>query len=127
MSARRLVAMVAIIGDAHGGRQAINDSGATRHSAILNVLATAAQVDPEAAELLAQIRRQRYTGQSGIVDALRDACALDSDLDTDEAKDIVYALLSPEVHLILTVERDWPADRYERWIARSLRTLLGTG
>jgi AcrR family transcriptional regulator len=98
-----------------------------RSSAILNVLATAAQVDPEAAELLAQIGRQRYTGQSRIVAALRDSGALDSDLDTDEANDIVYALLSPEVHLILTVERGWPADRYERWIARSLRTLLRTG
>ena len=95
-----------------------------RSSAILNVLATAAQVDPEAAELLAQIRRQRYTGQSRIVAALRDTGALDPDLDPDEANDIVYALLSPEVHLILTVERGWPADRYERWIARSLSTLL---
>jgi AcrR family transcriptional regulator len=95
-----------------------------RSSAILNVLATAAQVDPEAAELLAQIRQQRYTGQSRIVAALRDTGALDPDLDTDEANDIVYALLSPEVHLILTVERGWPADRYERWIARSLSTLL---
>jgi AcrR family transcriptional regulator len=95
-----------------------------RSSAILNVLATAAQVDPEAAELLAQIRRQRYTGQSRIVAALRDTGALDHDLDTDEANDIVYTLLSPEVHLILTVERGWPADRYERWIARSLSALL---
>jgi hypothetical protein len=73
--------------------------------------------------LLAQFRRQRYTGQSRTVAALRDTGALDPDLDTDEADDIVYALLSPEVHLILTVERGWPADRYERWIARSLSTL----
>jgi len=98
-----------------------------RSSAILNVLATAAQVDPEAAELLAQIRQQRYTGQSRIVAALRGTGGLDPDLDPDEANDIVYALLSPEVHLILTVERGWPADRYERWIARSLSTLLRTG
>jgi AcrR family transcriptional regulator len=98
-----------------------------RSSAILNVLATAAQVDPEAAELLAQIRQQRYTGQSRIVAALRGTGGLDPDLDPDEANDIVYALLSPEVHLILTVERGWPADRYERWIARSLSTFLRTG
>jgi AcrR family transcriptional regulator len=97
-----------------------------RSSAILNVLATAAQVDPEAAELLAQIRQQRYTGQSRIVAALRDTGGLDPDLDPDEANDIVYALLSPEVHLILTIERGWPADRYERWIARSLSTLLNS-
>jgi TetR/AcrR family transcriptional regulator, regulator of autoinduction and epiphytic fitness len=97
-----------------------------RSSAIQHVLATAAQVDPDAAELLAEIRRQRHTGQSRIVAALKARDALDPGLDTSEAADIVYTLLSPEVHRILTVERGWPADRYERWIARSLATLLRT-
>ena len=95
-----------------------------RSSAILHVLATAAQVDPDAAELLAEIRRQRYTGQSRIVAALQAQGALDPGLDSSEAADMVYALLSPDVHRILTVERGWPADRYERWIARSLSALL---
>ena len=98
-----------------------------RSSAIQHVLATAAQVDPDAAELLAEIRRQRHTGQSRIVAALDARGALDPDLDKTEAADIVYALLSPEVHRILTVERGWPADRYERWITRTLSTLLPTG
>ena len=98
-----------------------------RSSAIQHVLATAAQVDPEMAELLAEIRRQRHTGQSRIVAALDARGALDPGLDKAEAADIAYALLSPEVHRILTVERGWPADRYERWIARSLSTLLPTG
>jgi AcrR family transcriptional regulator len=95
-----------------------------RSSAIQHVLATAAQVDADAADLLAEICRQRHTGQSRIVAALDARGALDPGLDTSEAADIVYALLSPEVHRILTVERGWPADRYERWIARSLSTLL---
>lgn len=95
-----------------------------RSSAILHVLATAAQVDPDAAGLLAEIRRQRHSGQSRIVTALDATGALDPGLDKAEAADIVYALLSPDVHRILTVERGWPADRYERWIARSLATLL---
>jgi TetR/AcrR family transcriptional regulator, regulator of autoinduction and epiphytic fitness len=98
-----------------------------RSSAIQHVLATAAQVDPEMAELLAEIRRQRHTGQSRIVAALDARGALDPSLDKTEAADIAYALLSPEVHRILTVERGWPADRYERWIARSLSTLLPAG
>ncbi len=98
-----------------------------RSSAILHVLATAAQVDPDAAELLAEIRRQRHTGQSRIAAALQARGALDPGLDISEAADFVYALLSPEVHRILTVERGWPADRYERWIARSLSTLLPAG
>jgi len=95
-----------------------------RSSAILHVLATAAEVDADAAGLLAEIRRQRHTGQSRIVAALDATGALDPSLETAEAADIVYALLSPDVHRILTVERGWPADRYERWIARSLAGLL---
>jgi AcrR family transcriptional regulator len=98
-----------------------------RTSAIQHVLATAAQVDPDAAEVLAEIRRQRHTGQSRIVAALDARDALDPGLDKTEAADIVYALMSPEVHRILTVERGWPADRYERWIAWSLNTLLPAG
>jgi hypothetical protein len=74
--------------------------------------------------LLAETRRQRYTGQARIVAALEASGALDPDLDTAEAADIAYAALSPDVHRILTVERGWPADRYERWIARSLGALL---
>jgi TetR/AcrR family transcriptional regulator, regulator of autoinduction and epiphytic fitness len=97
-----------------------------RSSAIQHALASAAQVDAEAAQLLAEIRRQRHTGQSRIVAALDARGALDPGLDTSEAADIVYALLSPEVHRILTVERGWPADRYQHWIARSLATLLPT-
>jgi AcrR family transcriptional regulator len=98
-----------------------------RSSAIQHVLATAAQVDADAAELLAEIRRQRHTGQSRIVAALAATGALDPGIDKAEAADITYALLSPEMHRILTVERGWPADRYERWIARSLATLLPAG
>jgi AcrR family transcriptional regulator len=98
-----------------------------RSSAIQHVLATAADVDADAAGLLAEIRRQRHVGQSRIVAALDTTGTLDPSLDKAEAADIVYALLSPEVHRILTVERGWPADRYERWIARSLATLLPAG
>jgi hypothetical protein len=53
----------------------------------------------------------------GDVSALDATGALDPGLDKSEAADIVYALLSPDVHRILTVERGWHADRYERWIA----------
>ena len=47
-------------------------------------------------------------------------------LDSSEAADMVYALLSPDGHRILTVERGWTADRHKRWIARTLSTLLRT-
>ena len=95
-----------------------------RSSAILRVLATAAAVDPDAAQLLDEIRRQRHTGQSRIVAALSALGALDPDLEYSEAADIAYVALSPEVHHILTAERGWTAGQYERWLIRSLGALL---
>src|SRR5690242_2213877 len=59
-----------------------------RASAIQHVLATAAQVDREAADLLAEIRRQRYTGQSRIIPALEARHAVDPDVDAAEAADL---------------------------------------
>jgi TetR/AcrR family transcriptional regulator, regulator of autoinduction and epiphytic fitness len=95
-----------------------------RSSAIMRVLATAAQVDPDAAQLMDEIRRQRHTGQSRIVAALSARGALDPDLEFSEAADITYAVFSPDVHHILTVERGWTAGQYEQWLVRSLAALL---
>ena len=95
-----------------------------RSSAIMYVLATAAQVDAEAGQLMEEIRRQRHTGQSRIVDALCALDAVDTSLEYRDAVDLIYVALSPDVHRILTVERDWSADRYEQWVIRSLGLIL---
>jgi AcrR family transcriptional regulator len=95
-----------------------------RSSAIMHVLATAAQVDPGAAQLMREIRRQRHAGQSRIVAALSALDALDPELEYSEAADIAYAALSPDVHRILTTERGWTAAQYEQWLIRSLGLLL---
>jgi len=91
-----------------------------RSSGILHVLASAAQVDSEAADLLTEIRRQRYTGQSRIVTALAERGALDPAVEPSEAADFVYLLWSPDVHRILTVERGWTAEQYEAWLTKAL-------
>ena len=101
------------------GRELMERSAAVQH-----VLATAATVDPEANELLAEIRRQRHTGQSRIIAALARHDALDRGVARSELEDIVYALLSPDLYRVLTVERGWTSHRYEAWIARLLKTTL---
>jgi TetR/AcrR family transcriptional regulator, regulator of autoinduction and epiphytic fitness len=95
-----------------------------RSSAIMRVLATAAAVDPEAAQLMDEIRRQRRVGQSRIVAAFSALDALDPELGISEAVDMTYVALSPDVHHILTVERGWTAEHYEQWLIRSLGALL---
>lgn len=95
-----------------------------RSAALQHVLATAAIVDADAAELLDEVHRQRHVGQSRIVAAIIARDALDPTLTRREAEDTVYALLSPDLHRVLTSERRWSADRYQRWLSRSLRALL---
>lgn len=95
-----------------------------RSAPMLRVLASAATVDPEAARLLEDVRRQRMTGQSRIADALARRKALRRGLTRSEAADIVYALWSPEMHQVLTEERHWSHDRYEEWLATAMRSLL---
>jgi AcrR family transcriptional regulator len=95
-----------------------------RSAPILGVLATAATVDPEAARLLDVVRRQRLTGQSRIADALVSRKALRPELSRSEAVDVIYALLSPDMHRVLTEERRWSPEQYEEWLAQALKRLL---
>lgn len=36
------------------------------------------------------------------------------------AADILYALASPDIYLLLTEDRNWTAADYEEWLCRSL-------
>jgi AcrR family transcriptional regulator len=104
---------------AHIARELLDRSAPIQH-----VLASAATVDAEAAELLATSRTQRLLGQSRIVQALAGSGALAPGLAVTQAADVVYTLMSPDVHRILTAERQWTPDDYETWLASTLRAVL---
>lgn len=95
-----------------------------RSAPIQHVLRGAATVDPEASELLALVRNQRLEGQSRVARALAARGALAEGITEAAAADTIYTLMAPEVHHILTVERAWSADSYERWLASALCTVL---
>jgi hypothetical protein len=85
-------------------------------------------VDAEAAKLLEKKRQERANGQARVVDGLRRRKALRTELDAGQALDVVYALMSPELHRVLTVERGWDEQRYEQWLGDTLcATLLADG
>lgn len=98
-----------------------------RSAPLQNVLISSAGVDVEAAEMLAVLRRQRHIGQSRIVRALAGSGHLRRGLTTAAAADILYALMSPEMFHIFTVERGWTEARYERWLTTALRAQLLDG
>jgi TetR/AcrR family transcriptional regulator, regulator of autoinduction and epiphytic fitness len=88
------------------------------------VLTSAAGSDPAAAELLGHIRQQRGQGQGRIARTLSRAHALKPGLRERDAADLIHALMSPEVYLLLVVERGWTPERYERWLATTLTQQL---
>jgi hypothetical protein len=90
------------------------------------VLRSAATVDPEAAELLENNRRERADGQARVVQGLRMRKALRPGLGPARALDIVYALMSPELHRVLTVDRGWDDQEYEQWLGDALCAALLT-
>jgi AcrR family transcriptional regulator len=70
----------------------------TRSSDVYRILSTAAGSDPAAAVLLGLRER--------------------------DAADLIHALMSPELYRLLVIDRGWPAERYEQWLATTLADQL---
>jgi TetR/AcrR family transcriptional regulator, regulator of autoinduction and epiphytic fitness len=97
---------------------AMSRSIAERIAPIVRVAAEAAASDPELAAMMDSVkaaRRQDMTAAARILagpDRLR--------LDEEEAAATLYVLYSPQVADMLMRDYRWPAERYERWLARML-------
>jgi AcrR family transcriptional regulator len=104
---------------AHVARDVLGRSGKLHQ-----VLRSAATGDEEAAALLAEINRQRLEGQSRVARLLDQRGALADGINRRAAADVIYTLMSPDVHRLLTEERHWSAGRYEQWLADALCALL---
>lgn len=87
---------------------------------LYRILVSAAGTDPNAAELLDELTTQRQQGQRLIARTLARAGALRSELRERDAADIIHALLSPEMFRLLVIDREWKADRYQRWLSDAL-------
>jgi AcrR family transcriptional regulator len=95
-----------------------------RTAPVHRLLADAARSDPQAADLLSEISRQRQEGQRRIARSLSRSGALRPELRERDAADVIHALASPEVYGLLVLDRGWTGERYERWMADTLRQQL---
>jgi AcrR family transcriptional regulator len=111
------------------GRRADRVAAAAAVAAAINartapfarLIRDAAVGDPEIADVLRATReRQRVDVAAGVGLILNRA-------PTDAERDGVWALVSPEVFLLLVYESGWSVEEYERWMAETLaRTLPRT-
>ncbi|GLZ78122.1 TetR family transcriptional regulator [Actinorhabdospora filicis] len=91
-----------------------------RVAPITKVLAAAAATDPEIATMWPQGTDPRYTVQLAIAESLVTKPDARRGLIAEEAADILYGLLSPELFLVFTVDRGWPPDSWARWVLQAL-------
>jgi AcrR family transcriptional regulator len=102
------------------GFVAITSKVNARIAPLYLILVSAAGTDPDAAALFDELTRQRQQGQRVISRSLARAGALRPELRERDAADVIHALMSPEMYRLLVLDRGWKAERYERWLTRTL-------
>ncbi len=97
-----------------------------RIAPVMGVVRDAAGSDPEMAEQWRTNEAERLTAFGALVEVLADREALARGLSAEDATDIVFALNSVEVFLLLTGSRGWSVRRWEEWLVSALEgSLLG--
>jgi len=78
--------------------------------------------DPEVAQMWARSEALRLDGYRIMTQAVARKGRLKVKL--DEATDILFVLLSPDLYWLIVMNRGWTPDRWRKWIAATLRGAL---
>jgi AcrR family transcriptional regulator len=95
-----------------------------RLAPVYEVVHGAAAADPDIAALLQRDKQRRLDNQTELVRMLADKGALAPGRDVAWAADVLFALLSHEMHQLLVVDRGWSLDAWEHWLADALTAQL---
>lgn len=96
----------------------------TRAAPMGAVLAAAAHVDVEAAELLRIADRHRLEGARAFVDHLAANGGLRPGLDPAAAADVCWLAMDAVPYVRLVLERGWTPERYQRWLGAAVQREL---
>lgn len=95
-----------------------------RVAPIFGVMRVAAKTEPDIAELLKTVLNERLQTLSVMVQSLASHGPLRAGLDVAQGTEIVWAMTSPEVFTLFTVDRGWSREKYIAWLSDTLIRLL---
>jgi AcrR family transcriptional regulator len=95
-----------------------------RMAPLFLALRDASSTEPEARAVWAEISQRRAANMRKLARDLRAAGGLRRGLPIADAADVIWATSSSELYVLLTVERGWSPDRFERWLADTWRRVL---
>jgi len=93
-----------------------------RSSDVIRAFREGSRFDPEVAADHRRILDNRGRSMARFIDSLADA--LDHGVSKREATDLLWAFSNEELYRELVEERGWSPDRFERWLAATLRQQL---
>lgn len=96
----------------------------SRAAPIYDVLVRAADSDPELAELLDDLERQRLRAATRIVRAIQDRGGLPDGMTLEDARDVIWICNAPELYVNLTIKRRWSTRRYVAWAHNAMTKLV---
>jgi AcrR family transcriptional regulator len=127
------------IGEQHWYRQLVAEPDAERQirmtarnsrlvklriAGVLEVIRSAAPLDPDIAGLWRRIQSDFHANQGVIVESLQAKRALRRGLRAERATDILWTLNHPNLWQLLVDERGWTPEQYEAWLFETARAQL---
>lgn len=95
-----------------------------RMAPLFLALRDASSTEPEAKAVWQEISDRRAMNMRKLVADIRTTGRLREGVSINDGADTVWVMNSPEVYVLLTVDRGWSPGRYERWLAESWIRLL---
>ena len=96
-----------------------NTLGIVERVAPISGVIQAAAADTDVAELLARTNAQRLDTMRFLAAELATKQGFASQLTTDRVADVLYAVVSNELHRLLVIERQWPVEDWRAWAHQS--------
>ena len=97
---------------------------AGRTAPLGEVLIAAADIDPAAAELLAEANRNRMLGATLFIQYLASLDGLAAGITEQRAAELCWALTDGHLYRLLVAQRSWSTADFSRWLSDSLAAAL---
>jgi len=95
-----------------------------RLAPIWQVVLQSAPNDAELSSLVAELQGRHVGSMRLVIEHLAEAGRLRPELSKDVARDVLWAMNSPEFYRLLVVGRGWTAEMFETWLADAWQRLL---
>lgn len=95
-----------------------------RVAPVFEIMRVAAKTEPDIAEMLKSTLEQRLHNLGIFVEHVSANSNLRDGMNDSEATEIVWAIASPELYRLLTVDRGWSKEYFSQWLGDTLTRLL---